>query len=243
MIMSKIHETGIAKNVANANLLITYISQLATLYQPSNPAIELATLKTIYQQAYDYTQQVNSALPPYTLATKERALIFEPINKKLAKLRRVYKSTKGVSEAQLEAFMTIARKYRGARKNTPTTSTTPENEQNQHSVAQLSFDQRSNTFTQLIELLQSTPNYAPNETEYQVTTLQNEKDLMMEATQKVADNYFPLSLARGKRNKVMYTDKLNLVDTFNIAKDYLFTILDTKSPEYKAISRLKFKKQ
>lgn len=55
MIMSKIHETGIAKNVATANLLITYISQLATLYQPSNPDIELATLKTIYQQAYDYT--------------------------------------------------------------------------------------------------------------------------------------------------------------------------------------------
>lgn len=176
------------------------------------------------------------------MAAKERALVFAPIIPKLTKLRRVYKSTKGVSESQLEAFMTISRKYRGHRKNKPNQSTPPETEQNQHSVAQLSFDQRTNTFIQLIELLQNTPNYAPNEAEYQVTTLQNEKDQMKEATQKVADTYFSLSLARGKRNKVMYANELNLVDTFNTAKDYLFTILDTKSPEYKAIARLKFKK-
>lgn len=66
---------------------------------------------------------------------------------------------------------------------------------------------------------------------------------MLEATQKVADTYFPLSRARSKRNKVMYTDEHNLVDTFNTAKDYLFTILDIRSPEYKAIARLKFRKQ
>lgn len=241
--MSKIYETGIAKNVANANLLITYVTQLATLYQPSNPDIELEVLKTLYQDASDYTQEVNSTLAPYKLAAKERTLVFAPITPKLTKLRRVYKSTRGVSESQLETFMTIARKYRGNRKNKPNQSAPPDTEQNQHSVAQLSFDQRTNTFIQLIELLQSTPNYAPNETEYQVSTLQNEKDQMKDATQKVADTYFPLSLARGKRNKVMYTDKLNLVDTFNTAKDYLFTILDTKSPEYKAIARLKFRKQ
>jgi len=46
--MSKIYETGIAKNVANANLLITYVTQLGTLYQPSNPDIELLVLKTLY---------------------------------------------------------------------------------------------------------------------------------------------------------------------------------------------------
>ena len=35
----------------------------------------------------------------------------------------------------------------------------------------------------------------------------------------------------------------NLVDTANKAKDYLFTILDSDSVQYKTISKIKFKKR
>jgi len=40
----------------------------------------------------------------------------------------------------------------------------------------------------------------------------------------------------------MYLSVDNLVDTFNKAKDYLFTILDSNSVQYKAIAKIKFKK-
>jgi hypothetical protein len=243
MIMSQISETGHAKNTANAKLVINYITQLGTVYQPSNADIEVPVLKSLYQAAYDQMQIVNISLPQYKLAAKERALVFSPIIKKLAKLRKAYKSTKGVTKDQLELFMTISRKFKGVRKKTGETPASPETEQNQHSVAQTSYDQRANTFSELIELLQSTPNYTPNEVEYQITTLQNEKNQMMDATDKVGDTFFPLSRARTKRNEVMYTNELNLVDTFNTAKDYISTILNTNSPEYKAIAKLKFKKQ
>lgn len=242
MIMTTTYETGHAKNVANANLIISYITQLATIYKPSNPDIDLPNLQTLYTTAFADLQDINAALAPYTLAVDARELVFEPVNKKLTKLHKVYKATQGVSAAQLEDFMTISRKLKGTRKTQPTEPTSPDTEQTQYSVSQLSYDQRTNNFAQLIELLQNTPNYAPNETEYQVKTLQNEKTQMMNTTQQVADTYFPLNIARGKRNQTMYTGKTNLVDTFNKAKDYLFTILDTKSPEYKAIAKLKFKK-
>jgi hypothetical protein len=39
----------------------------------------------------------------------------------------------------------------------------------------------------------------------------------------------------------MYFFDDNLVDTFNKAKDYLFTILDSNSVHYKAIAKIKFK--
>jgi|GEM_PF-2455641 len=242
MIMAIITETGHAKNTANAKLLINYITQLAALYQPSNDDIKLTVLKNLYQTAYDDMQTVNNTLAPYKLAAKDRAAIFTPIVKKLAKLHKAYKSTKGITAAQLELFLTISRKFKGVRKNKGEDPKPPETDQNQHSVAQTSYDQRANTFAELIELLQSTSNYAPNEVEYQITTLQDERDQMMDATDKVGDTYFPLSRARTKRNETMYTGKLNLVDTCNTAKYYLSTIMDNKSPEYKAIARLKFKK-
>ncbi|WP_293875550.1 hypothetical protein [Flavobacterium sp.] len=52
----------------------------------------------------------------------------------------------------------------------------------------------------------------------------------------------PLNTARTTRNNTMYNASLNLVDNANAAKDYLFTILDANSTEYKAVSRIKFKK-
>ena len=66
---------------------------------------------------------------------------------------------------------------------------------------------------------------------------------MLQATQAVADTYIPLNMARTSRNRSMYLAENNLVDTYNKAKDYLFTILDANTPLYKAISKIKFKKQ
>ena len=106
----------------------------------------------------------------------------------------------------------------------------------------MSYDQRTNNYDLLISLLQNTPNYNPNETEYQITALQTEKAQMLEATQNVANTFVPLNNARSIRNNSVYLSEDNLVDTFNKAKDYLFTILDTDSVQYKAISKIKFKK-
>ena len=187
-------------------------------------------------------RSVNTLVAPYSVAVDNREIIFAPVSKKITKLRKVYKATEGVTQAQLEDFMTIARKLKGIRKvnNAPTTDSTEE--QNQHSTSQMSYDQRTNNMDLLISLFQNTPNYNPNEVEYKVVTLQAEKAQMLQATQNVANTFVPLNNARGIRNNTMYLSADNLVDTFNKAKDYLFTILDSSSVQYKAISKIKFKK-
>lgn len=238
--MSSTSETGHAKNVANAKLFNSYVTDLGTIYKPINPDLELKELQTLYTEAFTQQESINAALPPYTSAVNAREAVFSPINKRLTKLQKAYKTTKGVTEAQMEDFMTISRKLKGGRKNPPAAPIPPQTEPNTHSVSQLSYDQRTNNFAQLIELLQNTPDYAPNETEYQIATLQGEKDQMMQTTQQVADTFFPLSQARSARNKTMYSNDNNLVDTFNLAKTYISTILDKNSPEYKAFAKLKF---
>jgi hypothetical protein len=65
---------------------------------------------------------------------------------------------------------------------------------------------------------------------------------IQQATQSVANTFVPLNNARSIRNNSMYLSVDNLVDTFNKAKDYLFTILDSNSVQYKAIAKIKFKK-
>jgi hypothetical protein len=240
--MASTSETGHAKNVANANLLNTHIIELGAVYNPSNPKLLLANLQSIYTNSFSQQAVVNTLVAPYSVAVDNREVIFAPQSKKITKLRKAFKATEGVTPVQLEDFMTIARKLKGIRKinNAPTTDTTVE--QTQHSTSQMSYDQRTSNMDLLISLLQNTPNYNPNEVEYQVATLQAEKAQMLQATQSVANTFVPLNNARSIRNNTMYLSDDNLVDTFNKAKDYLFTILESNSVQYKAISKIKFKK-
>ena len=235
-------EVGHAKNIANLNLLNTNIIALGAIYNPSNPNLLLANLQNQYTENFANQETVNVKVAPYSVAVDEREVIFKPLNRELSKLRKAYKATEGVTEVQLEDFMTIVRKLKGVRKETKP-KTNPEEEQVQYSVSQMSYDQRTNNMDLLIALLQNTPNYNPNETEYKVQTYQDKKAKMLVKTQNVANTYVPLNNARSLRNNSMYNAENNLVENANKAKDYLFTILDSDSPQYKAISKIKFKKR
>ena len=241
--MASTSEVGHAKNIANLNLLNTNIAALGNIYNPSNPKLQLAYLQNLYTTAFNYQESVNNLVAPYSLAVDEREIIFKPLNRELTKLRKAYKATDGVTAVQLEDFMTVIRKLKGVKKATTKTSTDSEEAQNAHSTSQMSYDQRTNTMDLLISLLQNTANYNPNEAEYQVATYQAKKTLMLQKTQAVADAFIPLNNARSTRNATLYNNDDNLVDIANKAKDYLFTILDANSAQYKAISKIKFKKR
>jgi hypothetical protein len=241
--MASTSEVGHAKNIANLKLLNTTIASLGNIYQPSNPQLLLPNLQSIYTTAFTQQESVNTLLAPYSKAVDEREIIFKPLNRELTKLRRAYKATQGVTQQQLEGFMTVVRKLKGVRKEAKKESTNPEEEKTIHSASQLSYDQRTNNMDLLISLLQNTTNYNPNETEYKTETYQTKKKLMLEKTQAVGDTYIPLNNARSARNVTVYNAENNLVDLANRTKDYLFTILDTDAVQYKAISRIKFKKR
>ena len=101
----------------------------------------------------------------------------------------------------------------------------------------------TNANTELTVLQFTMQNTSPAGIEYQVATYQAKKALMLQKTQAVADAFIPLNNARSTRNATLYNNDDNLVDIANKAKDYLFTILDANSAQYKAISKIKFKKR
>lgn len=236
-------EVGHAKNIANLNLLNTHILALGNLYNPANSAIFLTNLQQKYNDAFTQQEDVNNLLPPYSQAVNERQAIFKPLNRDLTKLRKAYKVTEGVTTAQLEDLMTIIRKIKGVRKTDIVDSTDPDSNQTNYSVSQMSYDQRTNNMETLIAHLQNTPNYNPNETEYKIKTYEDKKVQMLATTQAVADTYVPLNNARSIRNNTIYNASDNLVDLANTAKDYIFTILDSDSAQYRTIAKIKFKKR
>jgi hypothetical protein len=241
--MASTSEVGHAKNIANLNVLNTNIMALGTMYNPSNSKILLDNLQNVYATALAQQENVNNLVAPYSVAVDEREQVFKPLNTQLTKLKKAYIATEGVTKVQLDDLMTIIRKLKGVRKTKQTAASTAEEEQLTHSTSQMSYDQRTNNMDLLISLLQNTPNYNPNEVEYQIATYQEKKGIMLLKTQAVIDTYIPLNTARSVRNNTLYISDDNLVDTAQKAKDYLFTILNVNSAQYKAISKIKFVKR
>jgi len=241
--MASTSEVGHAKNIANLNLLNANIIAVGAIYNPSSPKLFLTNHQNIYTTAFTQQESVNNLVAPYSVAVDEREVIFKPLNRELTKLRKAYKATEEVTQVHLEDFMTIVRKLKGVRKSATTVSTNPDEAQANYSTSQMSYDQRTNNMDLLIALLQNTPNYNPNETEYKIATYQDKKAQMLVKTQAVADAFIPLNNARSSGNNTLYNSEDNLVDLANKAKDYLFTILDANSAQYKAIAKIKFKKR
>jgi predicted O-linked N-acetylglucosamine transferase (SPINDLY family) len=123
--MASTSEVGHAKNIANLNLLNTNILALGSTYNPSNPKLLLSNLQSIYTVALSQQESVNNLVAPYSIAVDAREAIFKPLNRELTKLRKAYKATEGVTQAELEDFMTIIRKLKGVSKSKTIDSTIP----------------------------------------------------------------------------------------------------------------------
>lgn len=239
--MASTSETGHAILIANLATLNTYAAGLGSKYNPSNSILTLDKTGILYTRGFNSQEAVNTTLAPYSNAVDAREAIFKPLNPNLTKLKRTFKSTDGVGPAQIEDLDTIIRLLKGERKPAGKKEKTPEELAKEHSVSQISFTKRTNNMDGLISFLENTPNFKPNEEQFQVDTYRATKQDMLRSTKEVNSTFTSLNTARSNRDKILYTEPNNLVDTANKQKDYLLSILETQSPEYKAIFRLKFK--
>ena len=241
-------ETGHAKNVANFETLITNVTGFGTAYNPSKDSIKLPALTALLATAKGAITDVNSAEPAYKNAVSARDLAFKPLSKLITRVNNSLKASDSSSQVDDNA-MTLVRKLQG-RRSTP--KMTEEEKQaaiaegkevNEISSSQMSYDSRVDNFDKLVKLLASVPEYAPNETELtteSLTTLYNDLSAKNSA---VINATVPLNNARIARDQVLYAPLSGLVDISVDVKTYVKSAFGTTSPQYKAISGLKFIKR
>lgn len=84
--MSKINDTGHAKNVANFETLIAYLTGYGAVYNPSNANIQLSRLNEKAAAALVITQQVHDLAARNSNAIAARDLAFSPLKNWLPEL-------------------------------------------------------------------------------------------------------------------------------------------------------------
>ncbi len=244
--MAPTSETGHAKNVANFDELISFVTAYGTVYNPSKASIKLAALQTLSTSARNVINAVNTAQPPYSNAVAAREAAFAPLSKLVTRVMNALRATDTTAQVDDNA-KTLVRKIQGTRATPKKTEAEKAaakaegKESKEISSSQMSYDGRLDNFDKLIKLLTSVTLYAPNEADLKVTALITLYNDLKAKNTAVVNTITPLSNARISRNDILYKANTGLVDIALDTKTYVKSLYGATSPQYKQISKLEFK--
>ena len=239
-------ETGHAKNVSNFESLISFVKGYGATYNPSKNSIRIEALEVILANAKKSLIDIDTVFPPYTNAVSARESAFAPLSKIITRVNNAIKATDTTEQVD-ESVKSIVRKLQGIRASAKISEedkqklATEGKEVNQISASQMGYDNRLENLYKLIMLLNSIPQYNPNEEELKISTLTALYEDLKAKNTAVVETTTPLSNARIARNEIMYKPLSGLVDISFDSKVYIKSVFGPSSPQYKQVSKLEFK--
>lgn len=244
--MTKISETGHAKNVANFEELTNIVISFGPAYNPSRESIRPAALQAVLLEAKKSMDDCHNADSHYSLAAAERETAFEPTNKLTTRMLNALKATDTTSNVDDTAH-SLARKIKGERATAikevapALTGENTDAETKHISSAQTSYDSRLDNLDKFIIHLQNIPNYTPNEIELQPGSVRIKLEDMRQKNNQAKQAAITLSTARIARNKVLYQPITGICDLAFDVKTYVKSLFGANSPEHRLISGLEFR--
>jgi hypothetical protein len=244
--MASTTESGHAKNVANLESLISFVKGYGATYNPSKDSIKIVALEAILANAKQSLIDIDTLSPAYTNAVSAREFAFAPLSKIITRVNNAIKAT-DTTELVDNSVKTLVRKLQGTRASAKISDEDKKllaedgKEVNQISASQMGYDNRVENLYKLLMLLNSIPQYNPNEEELKISTLTALYEDLKAKNTAVVETTTPLSNSRIARNEVMYKPLAGLVDIAFDTKVYIKSVFGPSSPQYKQVSKLEFK--
>lgn len=249
--MKSTYETGHGKNIGNAFQFVQIVSGYGAEYNPGNLVISLAALtakQSLCKKAY---QDWADADALYTPNEKTRKKKIDALDTLVRGVMNDYKSS-GTDAANFAAAKEYADKITGdniakhsrikAKAKTAGTNPSDPAEDNSHSVAQLSFDNKILNFYKLIGVLKNDTVYKTNDARYKTIALQakyTELDSVNEAVKKAWPVYNDSEKAR---DTALYDEKNGLLALIQLSKNYIKGLYAENKEKAKPAISLKFRK-
>jgi hypothetical protein len=245
--MTKISETGHAKNVENFRRLYDHLMNFGGKYAPSDARLQTGNVSAVLQSASSSLTDLSVANPLFLQAVSRREAAFAGMPQ-LASRAQAIAEILHLNPSVVKATKELVRKLYGRRAipkkivpETPGAEVT-EKEHKYISVSQFSFDQRIGHFSQFVEFLKADPAYQPAEADLNIAGLTARLDEMRASNNAVSQAGIPLANARNNRNAILYAPLTGLVDVALDVKKYVRAAMGATSGEYAEIKNLQFKR-
>jgi hypothetical protein len=239
--MPNYSETGHAKNVANLQDLIAFVTGYGAIYNPTKTALKLTALQTLNTTANTHLADVVTKKTAFNNVVNARFQAFDGLKPLSTRLVNALEITDASTE-KIKDAKGFNRKLQGKRASTPTAPIDPNAPiPPTISASQQSYDQQIQHLAGLISVLQSEASYTPNETDLKTVTLLAKQTDLTAKNSAVATAYATISNARITRDNTLYNQNTGLVDIATEVKKYIKTIFGATSSEYAQVKGLQFK--
>ena len=239
--MASTSEIGHAKNVANFQDLIEFVTAYGATYNPSKNSLKLPQLIALKASADATLADVITKNTNYNNKVNERITAFSGLTSLSTRLVNALQTTDATTETIGNA-KTFNRKMQGKKASSSQTPTDPNTPApNTISTSQQSYDQLIQHLAGLTSILEAETSYTPNETDLQVATLQTKIADLTAKNTAVATAYASISNSRIARNETLYSSSTGLVETANEVKKYIKSVFGASSPQFAQVKGIQFK--
>ena len=239
--MASTSEIGHAKNVANFQDLIEFVSAYGATYNPSKNSLKLPQLIALKASADATLADVITKNTNYNNKVNERITAFSGLKSLSTRLVNALQTTDATTETIGNA-KTFNRKMQGKKASSSQTPTDPNTPSpNTISTSQQSYDKLIQHLAGLTSILEAETSYTPNETDLQVATLQTKIADLTAKNTAVATAYASISNSRIARNETLYSSSTGLVETANEVKKYIKSVFGASSPQFAQVKGIQFK--
>ncbi|GAQ49938.1 TPA: hypothetical protein ACT5CK_002346 [Flavobacterium psychrophilum] len=240
--MASTSEVGHAKNVANFQDLIEFVTGYGATYNPSKNSLKLPQLIALKATAETKLTDVISKNTAYNNKVNERMIAFGNLKSLSTRLVNALQTT-DASDETINDAKGFNRKMQGKKASSTQTPTDPNAPAPATiSTSQQSYDQLIQHLSGLKSVLEAEPSYTPNETELQVATLTTKIADLNTKNTAVATAYTNISNSRIARNETLYTSENGIYETAGEVKKYVKSVFGASSPQYNQVSGIKFNK-
>ena len=241
--MASTSETGHAKNVANFQDLIAFVTGYGATYQPSKNSLKLPQLNALYTASQASLADVVTKNTAYNNKVNERILAFKDLKSLSTRLINALQTTDASSQKVADA-KAFNKKMQGVRAKAVETQNDPNTPApNTISTSQQSYDQQIQHLAGIISVLQSEASYAPNENELQIVTLTAKQADLTAKNSAVATAYTNVSNSRIARDTTIYGADTGLFDIATEVKKYVKSVYGATSPQFAQVKGIEFTKK
>ena len=241
--MASTSETGHAKNVANLQDLISFVTGYGAIYNPTKNALKLPQLNALVTTSQTNLDDVITKNTAYNSKVNDRVIAFKDLKSLSTRLINALQTTDATTQKVADA-KAFNKKMQGVRAKAITTPTDPNTPApTTISTSQQSYDSQIQHLAGLISVLQSEISYAPNETDLQIATLIAKQADLTAKNNAVANTYTNVSNSRISRDTTLYATTTGLFDIATEVKKYVKSIYGATSPQFAQVKGIEFTKK
>lgn len=239
--MSSTSEVGNAKNVANLHKLTEQVITLAN-YNPPVDSLSINNLQQIYSTATDVLKEVEDKRNSNKNAIAVRQDAFKNLKSTCTRIINRLEIL-GLLKGTLDQAKSLNRSIQGARKKSTETPAKNGEATRTVSTSRQSYTQQAENFGIFIQLLETIPNYNPDDNDLKISSLKAYHSSMISSTNAVDQTEAALNTKLIERDKILYAENTGLYAIAQNVKKYVKSLYGATSPEFTNISAIEFSKR